>query len=309
MVEVSAPAAGPAAAVERPSYVEWPAVFAGAVLAAALSFVLLTFGAAIGLTATSPWPGSGLSAKFIASIAVFWILAQQIGSLIIGGYVAGRMRTRWAERGDEAEFRDGLHGGLVWAVAVLISAALLFATAGAAARTGAEIAGKAASSVAATSEPIDTVIDAMLRPTVTAQGPAATQPPGAAPGQQAPRARAATPPGGDDARSEISRILASSVASGGLTPENRAYLSQVVAQRAGISQQEVERRVDSAINGAREAADKARKAAILAGFVTAAGLVLSLGAAWWAAMKGGHHRDNSVGARFSFDTRRRTSTS
>jgi hypothetical protein len=96
------------------------------------------------------------------------------------------------------------------------------------------------------------------------------------------------------------------VASGGLTPENRAYLSQVVAQRAGISQQEAEHSVDSAINGAREAADKARKAAILTGFVTAAGLVLSLGAAWWAAMKGGHYRDNWVAARFSLDNRRRT---
>ena len=72
--------------------------------------------------------------EVIASIAVFWILAQQIGSLMIGGYVAGRMRTRWTETGDDAEFRDGLHGGLVWGVGVLISALLLFATAGAAAR-------------------------------------------------------------------------------------------------------------------------------------------------------------------------------
>ena len=62
-------------------------------------------------------------------------IAQQIGSLMIGGYVAGRMRTRWSEPGDEVEFRDGLHGGLVWAVGVLISALLIFATAGAAART------------------------------------------------------------------------------------------------------------------------------------------------------------------------------
>src|ERR1700745_1653133 len=91
------------------SFVEWGAVLAGAVLAAALSFVLLTFGTAIGLSATSPWPNSGLSTKVVASIAVFWILAQQIGSLMAGGYVAGRMRSRWHESGHEAEFRDGLH--------------------------------------------------------------------------------------------------------------------------------------------------------------------------------------------------------
>ena len=67
------------------SFVDWGAVFAGAVLAAALSFVLLTFGTAIGLSATSPWPNSGLSAKVLASLAVFWAIAQQIGSLMAGG--------------------------------------------------------------------------------------------------------------------------------------------------------------------------------------------------------------------------------
>ena len=89
------------------SFVEWGAVFAGAVLAAAISFVLLTFGAAIGLSATSPWPNVGASTKVIASIAVFWAIAQQIGAFMAGGYVAGRMRSRWHETGHEAEFRDG----------------------------------------------------------------------------------------------------------------------------------------------------------------------------------------------------------
>jgi hypothetical protein len=81
--------------VSPASFVEWGAVLAGAVLAAALSFVLLTFAAAIGLSATSPWPNSGMSAKVIATLAMFWALAQQIGSLMAGGYVAGRMRSRW----------------------------------------------------------------------------------------------------------------------------------------------------------------------------------------------------------------------
>jgi hypothetical protein len=307
MVEVGAPVARPAAAVaDKPSFVEWPAVFAGAVLAAALSFVFLTFGTAIGLSATSPWPGSGLSAKVIASIAVFWVLAQQIGSLMIGGYVAGRMRTRWSEVGDEAEFRDGLHGGLVWAMGVLFSALLVFATAGAAARAGAEVAGKAAASVAGTADPMDAVIDTMLRPTVTAQAPAPTPPPAAAP-QPTPRPRTAgAPAGGDESRAEVSRIMASALASGGLTSENRAYLAQVIVQRTGLPQSEAERRIDAAVNAAREAADKARKAAIVTGFVTAAGLILSLGAAWWAAMKGGNHRDNSIPARFAFAPRTRT---
>jgi len=156
--------------VSPASFVEWGAVLAGAVLAAALSFVLLTFAAAIGLSATSPWPNSGMSAKVIATLAMFWALAQQIGSLMAGGYVAGRMRSRWHEAGDETEFRDGLHGGLVWAVAVLISAVLVFATASLAVRTGADVAGKAmAGATSRTNSPMDTVLDAILRPGTGAQ--------------------------------------------------------------------------------------------------------------------------------------------
>src|SRR4029079_5750924 len=107
MTQVGAPVAS---RIETPglSFVEWGAVFAGAVLAAALSFVLLTFGTAIGLSATSPWPNSGRSAKLIASRAVLWAMAQQIGSIMVGSYVAGRMRSRWHESGHESEFRDGL---------------------------------------------------------------------------------------------------------------------------------------------------------------------------------------------------------
>ena len=133
-----APMSSSAASTPGASFVEWGAVLAGAVLAAAITFVLLTFGAAIGLSATSPWPNSGASAKLIASLAVFWAMAAQIGAFMAGGYVAGRMRSRWHETGHEAEFRDGLHGGLVWAVGVVIGAALFLSTAGAPAKTGAD---------------------------------------------------------------------------------------------------------------------------------------------------------------------------
>jgi hypothetical protein len=295
MTQVGAPIVSRADTVGL-SFVEWGAVFAGAVLAAALSFVLLTFGTAIGLSATSPWPGSGLSAKVVASLAVFWAMAQQIGSVMAGAYIAGRMRSRWHETGHEAEFRDGLHGALVWAVGVLISALLVFATAGAAARTGAELVGGAAAS-ATSNNAMDAVLDTMLRPTAQANAPSA--PPSASAANAPARAQA-----GDEARAEMSRILASSVTSGSITSESRTRLAQLVSQRTGIPQQEAERRVDEAMNAARAAADKARRAAILTGFVTAAALILSLGAGWWAAMRGGHHRDTSVPARFTFDRRR-----
>src|SRR4030088_1308111 len=147
------------------SFVEWGSVLAGAILAAAISFVLLTFGTAIGLSATSPWPNSGASAKVIASVAVFWATAQQIGAYMAGGYVAGRMRSRWHESGHESEFRDGLHGALVWAVGVVIGAALLLSAAGGAAKTGAELVGKPGAPAAASSnDPMDAVLDTTLRP-------------------------------------------------------------------------------------------------------------------------------------------------
>jgi hypothetical protein len=288
------------------SFVEWGAVLAGAFLAAALSFVLLTFGTAIGLSATSPWPNSGISARVLASIAIFFLMAQQIGSLMIGGYVAGRMRGRWNETtAHEVEFRDGLHGALVWAVGVVISALLAMSVAGSVAQKAADIAGRTTASAAAGSggAAMDTVIDTLLRPAVAA---APTTPPtpaagGTTPAQ--PRARAVNPENNEELRAEVGRILAASLANG-MTDQNRAYLAQLVAQRTGIPQQEAEKRVREAETAAREAADKARRAAVLTGFVTAAGLILSLGAAWWAAMRGGNHRDNSVPARFAFDRRR-----
>jgi hypothetical protein len=283
------------------SFVEWSPVLAGAVLAAALSFVLLTFGTAIGLSATSPWPNSGLSTKVLTSIAVFYVLAQQIGSLMVGGYVAGRMRNRLAEASaDETDFRDGLHGGLVWAVGVMFSALLVMSAAGSAAQKGAEIAGQTAAATAAKTDPMETIVDTMLRPTSAAANAAQPTPSGATP--SATRTRAAG--SGDDTRAEGSRIITASIAGGSISNENRTHLAQLVAQRAGISQEEAQRRVDAAINSAREAADKARRAAVLTGFVAAAGLILSLGAAWWAAVKGGNHRDNSIPARFPFDRQR-----
>ena len=302
----------PAVAARATSFVDWGAVLAGAFLAAALSFVLLTFGTAIGLSATSPWPNSGVSAKLLATLAVFWVMVQQIGALMVGGYVAGRMRDRWHEANqDEVEFRDGLHGGLVWAVGIVIGAALFLAAAGATARTTAEVAGKAAVTAAGSANPTDPIIDTMLRPMTTAQAGSAA--PGSAAGSTTPSAspssaasRLAGTTDSNEVRAEIARILAKSTAAGEMSAQDRAYLAQLIAQRTGLSQQEAEKRVADAINAAREAADKARRAAVLTGFVTAASLIISLGAACWAGIKGGNHRDNSIPARFNFAVNRRS---
>jgi hypothetical protein len=292
-------ARGPIDAPAGTSYIEWGAVLAGAVLAAALSFVFLTFGAAIGLSATSPWADSGVSAKTLATIAVFWAMVQQIGSFMAGGYVAGRMRSRWGETNrDEVEFRDGLHGGLVWAVGVAIGAALFLSTAGATVKTGADVAGKAATAAAANADPSAYAMDMLLRP---GAGRAA------APGQQGAGATTTTA----DTRAEVTRIFAKATTSGSLPEGDKSYLASLVAQRTGLPQPEAEKRVTEAFAEAnravKEAADKARRAAVLTGFVTAASLVVSFGAAWWAALRGGHHRDNQIPARFVVSAQRRLS--
>lgn len=258
------------------AFVSWSAVIGGAVLAAAISFVLLTFGTAIGLSATSPWPSSGLPAAVIASLAVFWVVAQQIGAFLAGGYVAGRMRPRLEAAADEIAFRDGLHGGLVWALGIVIGAALAMA-AGGALSAGGDIGARATTS-ASTLSPMELTLDALLRPV---------------PGDAAPnRAEASA----DDARAELSRILASSIATGPLSDQSRAYAAQRVSQLTGLPQQEAETRVAEALTATRRAADRARRAAVLTGFVTAASLVISLAAAWWAAVKGGEHRDSKMPA-------------
>ena len=282
------------------SFVEWGAVFAGAVTAAALSFVLLTFGAAIGLSAASPWPNSGASAKMIGALAIFWAMAQQIGAAMAGGYVAGRMRARWADATeDEVEFRDGLHGGLVWAVGVVIGAALLLSTAGSIAKTGSELAGRAVAAASTNADPLAYQMDVLLRPSTGTAAPRA-----AGPAAASPTATSA------DLRLEMARVFAKSIANGSLTEPDRSYLAAVVAQRTGLPQPEAEKRVNDAFaeanRAAREAADKARRAAVLTGFVTAASLIIALAAAWWAAQRGGHHRDNAIPARFVTPPRRRT---
>lgn len=287
------------AAAPGTGFVEWGPIIAGAVTAAAISFVLLTFGSAIGLSATSPWPNSGVSAKTAASLAVFWIMAQQIGAFMAGGYVAGRLRARWAEAStDEVEFRDGLHGALVWAVGIVVGAALAMSTVGAVTKAGANVAATAATAAAASNaDPMAYFTDAMLRP---ATSTAATGPTTTTTNTGVTRVE----PASQETKAELGRIMSRAVTNGSLADADKRYVASVISQRTGMNQADAERRVADtfaqADRAAREAADKARKAAILTGFVTAASLLISLAAAWWAAQRGGHHRDNSIPARFSF---------
>ena len=270
---------------EKTGYISWGAAIAGALIASALSFVLLTFGSAVGLSLVSPWTSTASSAKWAGALAVFWIVAQQIGSFLAGGYVAGRMRTRWHEaKPDETEFGDGLHGVLVWAIGAIIGAMLAASVASSVVSTAASAVGKAAETAASQADPLSYQVDVLFRPTgqTPASGPVASDP--------------------NATKAEVLRVFGNAVAAGGISPADKTYLSQLVAQRTGLPPQEAEARVTQVYNEAaritKDAADKARKSAVAAGFLTAASLLLSLAAAWWGAQHGGHHRDTGRPARF-----------
>ena len=197
------------------------------------------------------------------------------------------MRSRWGEATHhEVEFRDGLHGGLVWAVGVIVAAGLLVSAAGAVARSGADLAGQVAGSRADTSM---LSADLLLRPAgkdVSIQAIANT-----------------------DLRSEVSRLLGASLMTGTLADADRDYLVGIVSQRTGLAPADAAKRVNDtfaqAIAVAKDTTDKARRTGILTGLVTAMSLLISLAAAWWAAQRGGYHRDNAIPAAFPIGKRTR----
>jgi hypothetical protein len=281
-------------------YIEWGPIFAGAVAASALSFLLLTFGSAIGLSLTSPWPSSGARLWVVALAVGWWAVAVQIASFAAGGYLAGRMRSRWSESLDESEFRDSAHGFMVWAVGVLFGGLLLAFIGGAALKTATQsaamIVGGASSGAAnalSQSGPVDYAVDLLLRAEPTGTG----TPPAAAP-QTQPSPAASMQRDDQALRSEVGRIFAATIQNREFSERDRNYLVRVIQARTGLPEAEAQRRVDAAVNEARdleikvrEQAEKARRAAIVTGFIAAASLLISLVAACYCAGIGGRHRN------------------
>ncbi|HKU95527.1 MAG TPA: hypothetical protein VJR58_09635 [Vineibacter sp.] len=294
----AAPAASSASVATPFTYVEWGPVLAGAFGAAAVSLVLLTFGTGIGLTAVSPWPNAGLSLTASLIIAAVWMAIVQVGSFAAGGYIAGRTRTPWVD-GDvpERQFRDGAHGFIVWALAVVVMGAVISYTTLQGAKTTAQAGSTAAAAGAAglasardgggdTLNPSDVAVDYLLR-------------------RDAPGAGNNAPVASSDVRGELVRIVTSSLKDGSLAQRDKTYLAQVVSARTGLPAADAERRVDTAFADAkaadtkvREAADKARKASAVAAFLTAATLLVGGVAAAAGASLGGRHRDERTAVRF-----------
>jgi hypothetical protein len=268
----------PYADAQSRSGVSWAAIFAGAAAAASLSMILVVLGAGLGFAATSPWANEGASAKALGISTIIWLLLTQIIASGLGGYIAGRLRVKWANlHGDEVYFRDTAHGFLAWAVATLVAAMLIVSTAGGIASAGMQAGASAvgaAASMAPKPDPNGYFVDSLFR----GDGPA--------------------PVSEDAANGIATRIIAKSISQGTLAEGDRTYLAQLVAQRTRLTQPEAEARVDQVFAQvqqakvqAQQAADTAAKVAAWTALWTFVALLCGAFFASLAALFGGRRRD------------------
>ncbi|MHB8528175.1 MAG: hypothetical protein ACYC8V_01515 [Caulobacteraceae bacterium] len=243
------------------SAVSWAAVIAGAFVAAGLSLILLSLGSGLGLASVSPWPGAGAGAGAFSVMVGIWLIIVQWVASGIGGYLTGRMRTRWSgTHTHEVFFRDTAHGFLTWAVASVVGILLLatLASVASAARPPAPGGGPQAYAV-----------DKLLRSPRPDESPSAAV-----------------------TRAEAGRILAQSAAPrGAVSEEDRNYLATVVESRTGLAPADARTRVDTTISVVRDTADKARKAGSAFAIFTSLSMLIGALIACVAAAIGGQQRD------------------
>lgn len=291
--------------------VSWGAVIAGAVAATALTLILLILGTGIGFASVSPWANEGASAEAIGVSTVVWVTLVSLVASAIGGYIAGRLRPRWARiHSDEVYFRDTAHGFLAWALGTLLMATLLSSAVGniisGGAKVGAAAVGGAAATVgvAASGEDADGEgASSYLFDRVFRRSAAANQTSAYTTLDENAQPRVVSRPAqstGKEARMEAARIFINGVANDGLPAADKQYLSQVVAREAGITEAEASQRIDEAYGAlvqakqeAKEAADKAADVAAYTALWLFISLLLGAFVASLMATRGGVCRDRA----------------
>lgn len=281
------------------SAVSWSAIIAGALAAASLTLILSALGAGLGLISVSPWSSEGVGAGTLAISAGIWLIVIQWLSTALGGYLTGRLRTRW--RGIqtyEGMFRDTAHGFLSWALATVVVAGLLSSAVSAVISGGASLASSAvqgttqgaiiasASDDSGQSGGADVTgyfVDMLFRPSAAATGntPATSN-------SQA-----------NDPRAEATRVLARGTFTGEIPDNDKTFLAMLVTQRTGISTDEARRRVDDVLGRvdqaketAKKAADEARETAATTSMLIALSLLIGAFIGGVAGAVGGRHRDD-----------------
>ncbi len=267
---------GPELEEARRSAVSWPAIVAGGTATAALTLVLLAFGAGMGFSVVSPWSGSGVSGTTFTIWTGLYLVVIAMLSSSIGGYLAGRLRAKWAgAHNHEVHFRDTAHGFLAWAFATVLGAAVLGAAATSIISGASSGLMQAAGTGAAQSGgPTAGYIDSLLR-----ADPATTKDRG----EISPASR-----------SELARLLAPTLRKDGeVSAADRTYIAQVVAARTGLSQADAEKRVSEVTTQTKIAADNARKAAAKLALWLTISLLIGAFSASIAATEGGGLRDGT----------------
>jgi hypothetical protein len=205
-----------------------------------------------------------------------WLIIVQWVSSGLGGYLTGRLRTKWVGvHTHEVFFRDTAHGFLAWAVAAVVGAAVIASVASSLLNGGAHAAptvasggAEGASQRAVPTNPSAYYVDSLFR-------------------SDHPNANAAD----QDVRAEATRILMRGIGNGNIPAGDKTYLVQLVAARTGLSRADAEKRVDEVIAKEKADADVARKAGAYLSIFTALSMLIGAFIAAAAGALGGHHRD------------------
>ena len=261
---------------ENSSGVSWSAVIGGGFVTAALSLILLALGAGLGLSSISPWSNVGASAATLGRDAIVWVILMQVMSCSMGGYLAGRLRTKWANiHNDEVYFRDTVHGFLSWAVALVITTGFLTsAAASMAGATATSAESRGMPGIQAEQGALDLngyYVDSLFR------------------SDSAKQSLDVTP-----VRGEAGRIFATSLRRKEIPAEDKNYLSRLVAARTGLSLAEAGSRVTQVFTSAQQDEDTARKTAAHSLLWLFTALLSGAFCASFAATICGRQRDNVI---------------
>jgi len=220
--------------------VEWPSIFAGAVVAAGISLTLLAFGSAIGLSVASTAPTWRDSSPWLWLLSGIFLLFVALCSFGFGGYVAGRMRTPLTSRTiEEIEFRDGMHGILTWGVAILLTAVLTLVGAAMLTPAIAPSGSRIGSATSVTGESIlASELDELFRMD----------------------RRAVDVDSLSYRRAEAARILLMASGHRGVSAENRDYLAAITASQTGLAPADAAARADRVIVESTTEIRRARQA-------------------------------------------------
>jgi hypothetical protein len=243
---------------------QWTPIVAGAFAASALSLILISFGASLGLGVASASPSWRDASFALYGLSGLYLIFQALISFGCGGYLAGRVRAPYAAPSEDLDTRDGLHGVASWALAVLIGVALASLVAFAASRPGSTSQPPSSSEPSVLSFELDHLFRAPRRPPnldMTAE------------------------------RAEAARILMTASSHNGVAADDRTYLIQQVTALTSLAPADAEKRVDTAIADSKGAISRARAANIILAFSAAAALLFGAAAAWAGAVSGGRHRD------------------